>query len=172
MAESKGYVCSDNQRCVHQIYIGHDTSVVLWPNSLMFFWFIFFWSLWFQFCWLIVECQALVFLLALLVRAANQPADYDSDDEYIGGPRQQLRQQLINNRQPVPATGVPVAGTLDQRPSRNDAWSTRMREKVQPVSSKSLLEILGMVHMAVLRCMATIYVREDEFFLSSNTINF
>ncbi|CAN1256924.1 Tobamovirus multiplication protein 2A [Linum perenne] len=30
---------------------------------------------------------------------------------------------------PPPATGVPVAGTLDQRPSRNDAWSTRMREK-------------------------------------------
>lgn len=72
--------------------------------------------------------QALVFLLALLVRAANLPPEYDSDDEYIGGPRQQ-RQPLINNRAPVPATGVPVAGTLDNRPSRNDAWSTRMREK-------------------------------------------
>lgn len=72
--------------------------------------------------------QALVFLLALMVRAANRPADYDSDDEYIGGPRQQIRQPLIN-RPPVPATGVPVAGALDQRPSRNDAWSARMREK-------------------------------------------
>ncbi|KAJ8556525.1 hypothetical protein K7X08_032277 [Anisodus acutangulus] len=74
--------------------------------------------------------EALIFLLALVVRAANRPADYDSDDEYIGGPRQQIRQPLINNRPPpAPATGVPVAGTLDNRPSRSDAWSTRMREK-------------------------------------------
>lgn len=74
--------------------------------------------------------EALIFLLALTVRAANRPADYDSDDEYIGRPRQQIRQPLINNRAPAnPATGVPVAGTLDNRPSRNDAWSTRMREK-------------------------------------------
>ncbi|PIN09250.1 hypothetical protein CDL12_18173 [Handroanthus impetiginosus] len=76
----------------------------------------------------VVVLEALVFLLALVVRAANSPADYDSDEEYIGGPRQQIRQPLIN-RSAVPATGVPVAGTLDQRPSRNDAWSTRMREK-------------------------------------------
>lgn len=76
-----------------------------------------------------MNLQVLVFLLALMVRAANTPADYDSDDEYIAGPRQQ-RQPLIS-RQPVPATGVPVVtGTLDTRPSRNDAWSTRMREKV------------------------------------------
>ncbi|XVF51914.1 hypothetical protein PTKIN_Ptkin04bG0222800 [Pterospermum kingtungense] len=75
----------------------------------------------------IVVLEALVFLLALMVRAANKPADYDSDDEFIA-PRQQIRQPLIN-RPPVPATGVPVAGSLDQRPSRNDAWSTRMREK-------------------------------------------
>ncbi|XP_004245872.1 tobamovirus multiplication protein 2A isoform X1 [Solanum lycopersicum] len=74
--------------------------------------------------------EALIFLLALVVRAANRPADYDSDDEYIGGPRQQIRQPLINNRPPAnPATGVPVTATLDNRPSRNDAWSTRMREK-------------------------------------------
>ncbi|XP_022718105.1 tobamovirus multiplication protein 2A-like [Durio zibethinus] len=75
----------------------------------------------------IVILEALIFLLALMVRAANKPADYDSDDEFIA-PRQQIRQPLIN-RPPVPATGVPVAGSLDQRPSRNDAWSTRMREK-------------------------------------------
>lgn len=72
--------------------------------------------------------QALLFLLALLVKSANRPAEYDSDDEFIA-PRQQIRQPLIN-RQAAPATGVPVAGTLDQRPNRNDAWSTRMREKV------------------------------------------
>uniref|UniRef100_A0A1D1XVJ9 CD82 antigen n=1 Tax=Anthurium amnicola TaxID=1678845 RepID=A0A1D1XVJ9_9ARAE len=75
-----------------------------------------------------VILEALVFLLALIVRAANRPADYDSDDEYIVGSRSNIRQPLIN-RQDVPATGVPVTGTLDQRPSRNDAWSKRMREK-------------------------------------------
>ncbi|KAI3703430.1 hypothetical protein L1987_73500 [Smallanthus sonchifolius] len=74
-----------------------------------------------------VILEALVFLLALIVRAANSPAEYDSDDEYIAGPRQQ-RQPLIS-RQPVPATPPPVTGNLDSRPSRNDAWSTRMREK-------------------------------------------
>ncbi|XP_052170049.1 tobamovirus multiplication protein 2A [Diospyros lotus] len=76
----------------------------------------------------VVVLEALLFLLALIVRAANRPAEYDSDDEYIGGSRQQIRQPLIN-RQPVPAAGVPVAGPLDQRPGRNDAWSARMREK-------------------------------------------
>ncbi|ONI06156.1 hypothetical protein PRUPE_5G044200 [Prunus persica] len=75
-----------------------------------------------------VVFEALLFLLALVVRAANRPAEYDSDDELIA-PRQQIRQPLINNRPAVPATGVPVAGASDQRPNRNDAWSTRMREK-------------------------------------------
>lgn len=67
-------------------------------------------------------------MLALIVRAANRPAEYDSDDEYIA-PRSTIRQPLMN-RQGTPATGVPVLGTLDHRPSRNDAWSQRMREKV------------------------------------------
>ncbi|KAF5734271.1 tobamovirus multiplication protein 2A-like [Tripterygium wilfordii] len=75
----------------------------------------------------VVILEALIFLLALMVRAANRPAEYDSDDELIA-PRQQIRQPLIN-RSAAPATGVPVAGTVDQRPSRNDAWSARMREK-------------------------------------------
>ncbi|KAL0913501.1 hypothetical protein M5K25_016966 [Dendrobium thyrsiflorum] len=73
-----------------------------------------------------VILEALVFLLAILVRAANLPADYDSDDEYIA--TRSIRQPLIN-RQGVPANGVPLTATLDQRPSRNDAWSQRMREK-------------------------------------------
>lgn len=77
-----------------------------------------------------IELQALLFLLALIVRAVNRPADYDSDDELIN-PRQQVRQPLLNNRQAGPPSGLPVAGTTDQRPNRNDAWSTRMREKVQ-----------------------------------------
>ncbi|KAK7309097.1 hypothetical protein RJT34_05570 [Clitoria ternatea] len=75
----------------------------------------------------IVIFEALLFLLALIVRAANRPADYDSDDEYTN-PRQQARQPLLN-RPAGPATGSPVAGTIDQRSSRNDAWSSRMREK-------------------------------------------
>lgn len=76
----------------------------------------------------IVIFEALLFLLALIVRAVNRPADYDSDDELIN-PRQQVRQPLLNNRQAGPPSGLPVAGTTDQRPNRNDAWSTRMREK-------------------------------------------
>lgn len=74
-----------------------------------------------------VVLEAFIFLLAVLVRAANRPADYDSDDEYIAT-RSTVRQPLIN-RQGVPATGVPLTATLEQRPSRNDAWSQRMREK-------------------------------------------
>ncbi|CAN0842827.1 Tobamovirus multiplication protein 2A [Linum grandiflorum] len=76
----------------------------------------------------VVVFQALIFVLALVVRAVNRPVEYDSDDELIA-PRQQIRQPLMNRPPLPPATGVPVAGTLDQRPSRNDAWSTRMREK-------------------------------------------
>jgi len=76
-----------------------------------------------------VVLEALLFLLALVVRAANRPPEYDSDDELIAPRQQQIRQPLINRPPVVPATGVPVAGAPDQRPSRNDAWSTRMREK-------------------------------------------
>ncbi|PNY09932.1 GMFP4 [Trifolium pratense] len=75
----------------------------------------------------IVIFEALLFLLALIVRAVNRPADYDSDDELIN-PRQQARQPLLN-RQAVTPAGLPVAGAIDQRPNRNDAWSARMREK-------------------------------------------
>ncbi|KAG9155811.1 hypothetical protein Leryth_004059 [Lithospermum erythrorhizon] len=71
----------------------------------------------------IVVLQAFVFLLALAAKASNSPAEHDSDDEYIT-PGQQIRQPLI-----TPTTGVPVSGALDSRPSRNDAWSQRMREK-------------------------------------------
>ncbi|PPD84503.1 hypothetical protein GOBAR_DD18583 [Gossypium barbadense] len=68
-----------------------------------------------------LNLQAFIFLLALMVRAANIPADYDSDDEFIA-PREQ-RQPLISRPPSVPASGVPVSVSLDQRPSRNDAWS-------------------------------------------------
>ncbi|PWA76392.1 tetraspanin family protein [Artemisia annua] len=94
-----------------------------------------------------VVLQALVFLLACVVRAANSPSDYDSDDEYIAGPRQQ-RQPLIS-RQPAPATGIPVTGTLDSRPSRNDAWSTRMREKYGLDTAE--FTIVWITHMFVVR---------------------
>ncbi|KAK4262489.1 hypothetical protein QN277_028044 [Acacia crassicarpa] len=75
----------------------------------------------------IVIFEALLFLLGIIVRAVNRPAEYDSDDEFIA-PRPQNRKPLLN-RPAGPVTGVPVAGTPDQRPSRNDAWSARMREK-------------------------------------------
>jgi len=75
-----------------------------------------------------VVLEALLFLLALVVRAANRPPEYDSDDELIAS-RQQIRQPLINRPPLPPAAGVPVAGPLDQRPGRSDAWSARMREK-------------------------------------------
>ncbi|KAL8138745.1 hypothetical protein V2J09_004746 [Rumex salicifolius] len=71
----------------------------------------------------IVVLEAVLFLLALLVRSINKPAEYDSDEEIIN-PRQSARQPLIS-----PTTGVPVAGAPEQRPGRIDAWSARMREK-------------------------------------------
>ncbi|KAG6518340.1 hypothetical protein ZIOFF_021744 [Zingiber officinale] len=71
--------------------------------------------------------EGLLFVLALVVRASNRAAEYDSDDEYIA-PRSTIRQPLMN-RQGAAATGVPVLGSFDHRPSRNDAWSQRMREK-------------------------------------------
>jgi hypothetical protein len=78
----------------------------------------------------IVILEGLVFLLALVVKAANKPPEYDSDEEYIGGPRQQIRQPLINNnRSSAPAAGAPGSPKLDQRAGRTDAWSARMREK-------------------------------------------
>lgn len=80
---------------------------------------------------LVAWMQALVFVLALMVRAAaNRAVEYDSDDEYI-------RQPLMN-RQGVP----PVLGTLDHRPSRNDAWSQRMREKVISVLCRNVYAFL------------------------------
>lgn len=72
--------------------------------------------------------QAIVFLLALIVRATNMPADYDSDDEYFP-PRPSFQHPLIERQYPA-VTGAPVASNIEQRPIRNDAWSTRMREKV------------------------------------------
>lgn len=64
-----------------------------------------------------------------MVKAANRgPEEYDSDDEYIATRPSNLRQPLINRQ----GTQVAVVSTLgsEQRTSRNDAWSTRMREKV------------------------------------------
>ncbi|KAF8728167.1 hypothetical protein HU200_018751 [Digitaria exilis] len=77
----------------------------------------------------VVAFEAVLFLLALIVRAMNKPAEYDSDDEIIAiGRSPTMRQPLIHAPQVVPATGVPVP-TLDQRATRQDAWSQRMREK-------------------------------------------
>lgn len=108
-----------------------------------------------------IKLQALLFLLALIVRAVNRPADYDSDDELIN-PRQQVRQPLLHNRQAGPPSGLPVAGTTDQRPNRNDAWSTRMREKVQSLFFFSTLYLIvcsADFHVFVLTRMHTNYLR-------------
>lgn len=75
-----------------------------------------------------VILEALVFLLAIVVRAVNSPSDEDSDDEYLAS-RNQARQPLLNRPPLPPGTGVPATGPIDSRPSRNDAWSARMREK-------------------------------------------
>nr|CAD1820775.1 unnamed protein product [Ananas comosus var. bracteatus] len=71
-----------------------------------------------------VVLEALMFLLALIVRIANEHADYDSDDKYIA-PRLETQKPLIN-RINIPSSGVP---TLDNRPVRNDTWSQRIRKK-------------------------------------------
>lgn len=77
-------------------------------------------------CILVHHVQVLAFLLAVIMRASNSPAYYDSDDEYIAPRPFSIHQPLINRQ--LPAAGVPVAaGSLDQR---SNAWSTRMREKV------------------------------------------
>ncbi|KAL9242712.1 hypothetical protein vseg_016686 [Gypsophila vaccaria] len=73
----------------------------------------------------IVVLEALLFVLTVIVRAVNMPADYDSDEEFIN-PRQSFKQPLINK--PSSAAGAPVIGS-DQRTTRSDAWSARMREK-------------------------------------------
>ncbi|KAL6905368.1 hypothetical protein ACP4OV_002969 [Aristida adscensionis] len=76
----------------------------------------------------VVVFEVLLFLLALVVRAMNKPPEYDSDDEIIAIGRSSSARQPLIHSQNAPATGVPVP-TLEQRASRNDAWSQRMREK-------------------------------------------
>lgn len=76
----------------------------------------------------IVILQVFAVILALVVKAANRgPEEYDSDDEYIAARPGSLRQPLVNR----PGTQVAAGSTpgSEQRTSRNDAWSTRMREK-------------------------------------------
>lgn len=76
----------------------------------------------------VVILQVFAVILALVVRAANRgPAEYDSDDEYIATRPGSIRQPLIN-RQGAQVATVTAPGS-EPRTSRNDAWSTRMREK-------------------------------------------
>jgi len=73
----------------------------------------------------IVILQVFAVILAVVVKAANRgPEEYDSDDEYLAT---SVRQPLIN-RQGAQVAAVSTPGS-EQRTSRNDAWSTRMREK-------------------------------------------
>uniref|UniRef100_A0A0C9RMK1 TSA: Wollemia nobilis Ref_Wollemi_Transcript_10720_1565 transcribed RNA sequence n=1 Tax=Wollemia nobilis TaxID=56998 RepID=A0A0C9RMK1_9CONI len=75
----------------------------------------------------IVILQVFAMVLALAVKAASRGPEYDSDDEYITPRASMLNQPLLNR----PGTQVPAVSTPvpEQRPARNDAWSTRMREK-------------------------------------------
>jgi hypothetical protein len=90
--------------------------------------------------------QALLFTVAIIVQSGNQ-ADYDSDDEYIG-PRSGIRQPLVNQHQQAAAD--PRVPNLDYRPIRNDAWSQRMREKVQD-SFMAFMCFLCFAHTGILR---------------------
>ncbi|KAH9301671.1 hypothetical protein KI387_013254 [Taxus chinensis] len=75
----------------------------------------------------VVILQVFAMILALTVKSASGiPGDYDSDDEYIA-PRSGMRQPLLN-RQGTQAAAV-SSPAPEQRATRNDAWSTRMREK-------------------------------------------
>lgn len=76
--------------------------------------------------------QILGLFFAMILRAVSSNArrtGYDSDDDYLA-PRSNGRQPLLNRQvnQSNPATTP--GSTADNRPVRNDAWSTRMREKV------------------------------------------
>lgn len=105
---------------------------------------------------MLTDMQVLLFLLAVVVRAINKPAEYDSDDDIIGTARStSIRQPLIHS-QNVPATGVPVP-TLDQRASRNDAWSQRMREKVH-YSMSSWTVFNSIYHYHTLRCLHSLII--------------
>lgn len=96
--------------------------------------------------------QALLFTVAIIVQSGNQ-ADYDSDDEYIV-PRSGIRQPLVNQQQGAADPRVP---NLDYRPIRNDAWSQRMREKVQDpflaaITSIALKCFLPFAYIGILCC--------------------
>lgn len=97
-------------------------------------------------CIIVHHVQVLAFLLAVIMRASNSPADYDSDDEYIGPRSSSIHQPLINRQ--VPAAGLPVAaGSLDQR---SNAWSTRMREKVWSLSPWDTLDFMHILIINIL----------------------
>ncbi|KAJ7566850.1 hypothetical protein O6H91_02G121200 [Diphasiastrum complanatum] len=75
----------------------------------------------------VVVVEALSLLFAMIFQAVVSGArrtGYDSDDDYVA-PRS-YRQPLLNRQ---PTQGANVTATSDSRPPRNDAWSTRLREK-------------------------------------------
>ncbi len=113
-------------------YVGHKVGSSFFNRSVHFFW----WPNGLSIMILRI-LQALLFLLALVLRAANTPPECDSGEELIT-PRQQIRPRLIKSP-PDPILDVPVAGTLDQHPSRNDVLNTSMREKVWSVLVEEFL---------------------------------
>ncbi|KAH9540128.1 hypothetical protein CY35_15G093800 [Sphagnum magellanicum] len=79
----------------------------------------------------VVGMEILGLFFAMILRAVSSNArrtGYDSDDDYLA-PRSNGRQPLLNRQ--VNQSNPPTApgSTADNRPVRNDAWSTRLREK-------------------------------------------
>eukprot|EP00246_Nothoceros_aenigmaticus_P013445 TRINITY_DN4634_c0_g1_i1.p1 TRINITY_DN4634_c0_g1~~TRINITY_DN4634_c0_g1_i1.p1 ORF type:complete len:337 (+),score=63.40 TRINITY_DN4634_c0_g1_i1:210-1220(+) len=78
----------------------------------------------------IVIVEVLGLLLAMVLRSvsgAARRAGYDSDDDYLA-PRATARQPLLN-RQATQTAQAAAASPAENRPTRTDAWSNRMREK-------------------------------------------
>jgi len=80
--------------------------------------------------------QVLGLFFAFVLRAvsANARRDYDSDEDYLparSAPRQPAGNRQANQANPPSAPGANFEeGSISKRALRNDAWSTRMREKV------------------------------------------
>lgn len=75
------------------------------------------------------------FAFVLRAVSANARRDYDSDEDYLparSAPRQPAGNRQANQANPPSAPGANFEeGSISKRALRNDAWSTRMREKVR-----------------------------------------
>jgi len=81
----------------------------------------------------LLEVLGLFFAFVLRAVSANARRDYDSDEDYLparSAPRQPAGNRQANQANPPSAPGANFEeGSISKRALRNDAWSTRMREK-------------------------------------------